>query len=99
MAEKTPLKTKIQCEQLSDSDTPDEEADPRLCTSEEKRIYGMIRGPVQAMQAALAHTRAQKNPTVERGPPQKPKIMKLTKNKAAEKTNQTKDEEKSCDKH
>ena len=28
MVEKTPLKTKIQCEQLSDSDTPDEEADP-----------------------------------------------------------------------
>ena len=28
MVEKTPLKTKIQCEQLSDSDTSDEEADP-----------------------------------------------------------------------
>ena len=59
----------------------------------------MIRGSVQATQVALAHTRAQINLTVERGPPRKPKIKKLTKDKAMEKTTQTKDEEKSCDKH
>ena len=35
MAEEKVAKTKVQSEQLSDSDTPDEEADPRLRTSEE----------------------------------------------------------------
>ena len=48
MVEEKILKTKAQSEQLSDSDTPDEEADPRLRTSEEERIYGMIRGSTQA---------------------------------------------------
>ena len=69
MAEKKIPKTKAQSDQLSDSDTPDEEVDPQLCTSEEERIYRMIRGSAQATQAALSHTRAQSNPTVERGPP------------------------------
>ena len=94
MAEKKIPKTKAQSDQLSDSDTPDEEADLRLCTSEEERIYGMIRGSAQAMQAALLHSRAQTNPTVERGPPRRPKIKKLSKGKAAEKGTQTKDKEK-----
>ena len=85
MVEEKITKTKAQSEQLSDSDTPDEEADPRLCTSEEERIYGMIRGSSQAMQAALLHSRAQTNLTVERGPPRRPKIKKLSKDKAAEK--------------
>ena len=76
--EKVP-KTKVQSEQLSDSDTPDEEANPRLCTSEEERIYGMIRGSTQAMQVALLHTRAQTILTVERGPPQRPKIKNYLK--------------------
>ena len=39
MVEKKVLKTKAQSDQLSDSDTPDEEADPQLRTSEEERIY------------------------------------------------------------
>ena len=69
MVEEKVLKTKAQSDQLSDSDTPDEEVDPQLRTSEEKRIYRMIRGSTQATQAALSHTRAQSNPTVERGPP------------------------------
>ena len=69
MAEKKVPKTKAQSDQLSDSDTPDEEVDPQLCTSEEERIYGTIRGSAQATQVALSHTRAQSNPTVERGPP------------------------------
>ena len=63
------VEKKVQSDQLSDSDTPDEEVDPQLCTSEEERIYGMIRGSTQATQVALSHTRAQTNPTVERGPP------------------------------
>ena len=94
MAEEKILKTKAQSEQLSDSDTPDEEADPRLRTSEEERIYGMIRGSAQATQAAVSHSRAQTNLTVERGPPQRLKIKKLSKDKAAEKGTQTKDKEK-----
>ena len=94
MVEEKIPKTKVQSEQLSDSDALDEEADPRLCTSEEERIYGMIRGSTQATQAALSHTRAQINPIVERGPPWRPKIKKLSKDKAAEKATQTKDKEK-----
>ena len=69
MAEKKVLKTKAQSDQLSDSDTPDEEVDPQLRTSEEERIYRMIRGSAQSTQVALLHTWAQSNPTVERGPP------------------------------
>ena len=94
MAEKQVLKTKVQSDQLSDSDTPDEEVDPQLRMSEEERIYGMIRQSAQATQAALSHTRAQCNSTVERGPPWQPKIKKLSKDRAAEKATQTKDKEK-----
>ena len=94
MVEEKIPKTKAQSEQLSDSDTPDEETDPRLHTSEEERIYGMIRGSAQATQAALSHSRAQTNSTVERGPPWRPKIKKLSKDRAAEKATQTKDKEK-----
>ena len=54
----------------------------------------MIRGSMQAMQGALSHTRAQTNPTVERGLPRKPKIKKLSRDKAAEKATQIKDKEK-----
>ena len=93
MAEKKVPKTKAQSDQLSDSDTPDEEVDPQLRTSEE-RIYGTIRGSAQATQVALSHTRAQSNQTVERGPPRRPRIKKLLKDKAAEKATQMKDKEK-----
>ena len=94
MVEEKIQKTKAQSEQLSDSDTPDEEADPGLRTSEEERIYGMIRESTQAMQVALSHSRAQTNLTVERGPPWRPKKKKLSKDKAAEKATQTNDKEK-----
>ena len=94
MVENKVPKTKVQSDQVSDNDTPDEEVDPQLCMSEEERIYGMIRGSAQATQEALSHTRAQSNPTVERGPPQQPKIKKLSKDRAAEKATQTKDKEK-----
>ena len=93
MAEEKIPKTKAQIDQLSDSDTPDEEADLRLCTSEEERSYRIIRGSTQATQVALSHSRAQTNLTVERGPPRRPKIKKLPKDKAAEKSTQTKDKE------
>ena len=94
MAEQKIPKIKTQSDQLSDSDTPDKEADPQLHTSEEERNYGMIRGSTQATQAALSHSRVQTNPTVERGPPRRPKIKKLPRDKAAEKGTQTKDKEK-----
>ena len=94
MAEKKIPKIKAQSEQLSDSDTPDEEADLRLHTSEEERQYGMLRGSSQATQASLSYSRVQTNPTVERGPPRRPKIKKLPRDKAAEKGTQTKDKEK-----
>ena len=94
MVEEKVPKTKVQSEQLSDSDTPDEEVDPQLRASEEERIYGTIRGSTQATQVALSHTRAQTNLTVERGPPQRPKIKKLSKDRTAKKATQTKDKEK-----
>ena len=94
MAEEKIPKIKTQSNQLSDSDTPDKEADPQLHTSEEERNYGMIRGSAQAIQVALSHSRVQINPTLERGPPQRPKIKKLPRDKAAEKGTQTKDKEK-----
>ena len=94
MAEEKIPKTKAQSDQLSDSDTPDEEADPRLRTSEEERSYRTIRGSTQAAQVALLHSRAQTNLTVERGPPWRPKIKRSPKDKAAEKGTQTKDKEK-----
>ena len=94
MVEKTIPKIKAHSEQLSDSDTPDEEADPQLHTSEEERKYGTIRGIAQATQAALSHSRVQTNQTVERGPPRRPKIKKLPRDKAAEKGTQTKDNDK-----
>ena len=83
MVQKKVQKTKVQSEYLSDSDTS-EEVDPQLRTSEEERIYGMIKGSTQATQAALSHTRVQSNPTVERGPLRQPKIKKLSKEWAAE---------------
>ena len=94
MAEEKIPRIKTQSDQLSDSDTPDEEADLQLHTSEEERNYGMIRGSGQATQVALAHSRVQTNQTVERGPPRRSKIKKLPRDKAAEKGTQTKDKEK-----
>ena len=94
MVEKKVEKTKVQSDYLSDSNTSEEEVNPQLCTSEEERIYGMIKGSTQATQAALLHTRVQSNLTVERGPLRQPKIKKLSKEQAVEKATQTKDKEK-----
>ena len=94
MAEKKVRKTKVQSDYLSDSNTSEEEVDPRLRMSEEERIYGMIKGSAQATQASLSHTRVQSNLTVERGPSRQPKIKKLSKERAIEKATQTKDKEK-----
>ena len=79
MAEKNPKKTRIQSDYLSGSDSSDEETRQHLRTSLEERLYNTVKGSAQAMQAALAHTMAQCNPTVERGPAKQPKIKKLLK--------------------
>ena len=55
--------------QLSDSDTSnDKPINPQLKTSVEERHYGTILGSALATQAALSHSCAQANPTVEQGP-------------------------------
>ena len=50
---------------LSDSDSSEDEVSQHLCTSQEERLYGTVKGLAQATQAALACTMAQCNPTVE----------------------------------
>ena len=66
--------------QLSDSDSSDDEPiNPKLKTSVEKRHYGTIPGSVLATQAALSHSHAQANFTVELGPQHTKRVKKLTK--------------------
>ena len=79
-----------QSKYLSDSDSDDNEINPRLKTSIEEKQYNTIPGSAIATQIALSHSRAQMNPTMERGPPrQKTKIKKpSTEDKKAE-TNST----------
>ena len=82
MAEKNPKKTRIQCDYLSDSDSPEDETSQHLHTSPEERLYNTVKGCAQATQVVLAHTTAQCNPTVERGLAKQPKIKKLPKEQA-----------------
>ena len=58
-----------QSKYLSDSDSDENEINPRLKTSIEKRQYNTISGSAIATCIALSHSRVQANPTVERGPP------------------------------
>ena len=94
MAEKKVQKIKAQSDYLPDSESSEDEVNPYLCTSQEERVYGTIKGSTQATQAALSHTTVQCNPTMERGPPKQPKIKKLSKEQAANKAMQTKEREK-----
>ena len=76
--------------QLSDSDTLDEEPiNPILKISVEERHYGTIPSSTLATQAALSQSRAQVNPTVERGPSRKVRVKKLPKEKATDISTQT----------
>ena len=75
-------KTKVQSDYLSDSKSSEDEVNPYLRTSQEERIYGTIKASTQA---ALSHTGVQSNLNVERGPPKRPKIKKLSKEQAADK--------------
>ena len=94
MVEKKAQKTKMQSDYLSGSKSSEDEVNPHLRTSQEERVYGTIKGSVQVTQAALSHTTTQCNPMVERGPLKQPKIKKLSKEQALDKTMQTKEKEK-----
>ena len=94
MAEKEALKIKTQSDYLSDSKLSEDEVNPHLCTSQEERVYGTIKGSVQVTQVALSHTTTQSNPTVERGLLKHPKIKKLSKEQASDRTMQTKEKDK-----
>ena len=67
-----------QSKSLTDSDSSDDnEVNPRFKTSVEERQYNTIPGSAIATCIALSYSRAQANPTVERGPPhQKVKVHK-----------------------
>ena len=77
MTENNPPKKKITIDYISDSESSEEEINQHLCTFQEERLFHTIKGSAQAMQAALAHTTAQCNPTVKRGLAKQPKIMIL----------------------
>ena len=62
-------KPNSQSKYLSDSDSEDNEINPRLKTSIEERQYNTIPGSAIATEIALSHSRVQANPTVERGSP------------------------------
>ena len=84
-----------QSKYLSDSDSDNNEIDPRLKTSIEERQYNTIPGSAIATQIALSHYRAQANPTVERGPPQqKTKPKKSTSDNEKAETTSTSHKDK-----
>ena len=95
MAEKNSKKMRIESDYLSDSDSSEEETSQHLRTSPEERLYNTVKGSAQATQAALAYTMTQCNPTVQRGSAKQPKIKKLPKEQASDKSTQTKEKDKS----
>ena len=95
MAENNPERKKIPTDYISDSDSSEEETNQYLCTYQEERLYHTVKESAQATQAALAHTTAQCNPTVKRGPAKQPKIKKLPKGQASDQSTQTKEKNKS----
>ena len=94
MVKKKPQKIKTQSDYLSDSDSSEDKVSQYLRTSQEESLYGTVKGSAQVTQAALAHSMAQCNPTVEKGLPKQPKIKKLSKGQASEKVTQTKEKDK-----
>ena len=90
--EKNPEKMKTQSDYLSDSDSSEDKASQHLCISPEERLHDTIKVSAQVTQVALAHTTAQCNPTVERGPPKQ--IKKIPKGQALGKSTQTKEKDK-----
>ena len=80
---------------MSDDDTSDEEVDPQLITMPEEREYRTVPGLAQATQAALAHVRAQTNPTVECGPPRQNRSRNLQQDNTKTKVQKRKTDKKS----
>ena len=79
-----------QSKYLSDSDSDDNKTNPRLKTSIEKRQYNTIPGSAIATCIALSYSRAQVNPTIERGSPcQKAKTNKPSAEETKAETNST----------
>ena len=76
---------------LSDCDSSNNNnINPRLKTSVEERQYNTIPGSAIATHIALSYSRAQVNPTIQRGPPhQKVKINKPSTEKTKAKTSST----------
>ena len=84
---KKETKPNSQTKYLSDSDSDDNEINPRLKTSIEERQYNTTPGLAIATHIALSYSRVQANPTVDRGPPQqKVKTKKPTEDTKAETT-------------
>ena len=94
MVEKKALKIRTQSDYLSDSKSLKDKVNPHLHTSQEERVYGTIKGSMQVTQVVLSHSTAQCNPMVERGLLKQPKIKKLSKEQASDKTMQTKEKNK-----
>ena len=95
MAESNPKKKNILTDYISDNESSEEETNHHFRTSQKERLYHTVKGSAQAMQAALAHTMAQCNPTVKRGPAKQPKIKPLPKGLASDKMTQMKEKDKS----
>ena len=95
MAENNPKEKKIPSDYIFDSESSEEEINQYLRTSQEERLYHTVKGSAQAMQAALAHTTVQCNPTVERGPAKQLKINTFSKGQASEKPIHTKGKDES----
>ena len=91
--EKEPLS---QSKSLTDSDSSDDnEVNPRFETSVEERQYNTIPESTTATHVALSYSKAQANPTVERGPPhQKIKVNKPSTDKTKAKASDTKHKDK-----
>ena len=85
MAEKNRKTSKSKS--LTDSNASDDtKVNPRFKISVEESQYNTIPGSVTATHIALSHSRAQANPTVERGPPQwKVKVKKSSTDKTKDK--------------
>ena len=67
MVEKSTRQKRVPTDHISDDKSLDKEINQRLCTSDEERCYGTIKGSAQATQVALSYPTTQTNPTVERG--------------------------------
>ena len=84
-----------QSKYLSDSDSDNNETNPRLKTSIEERQYNTIRGSAIAIRIALSYSRVQVNPTIEKGPPhQKDKTDKPSAEKKMAETSSTSHKDK-----